>query len=227
MDRTVLITGSTRGIGRALAQQLHALGFTLFVTGRDAVAVAALQAELHCFGSAVDLADADAVVRMYARAREVLGRVDVLVNNAGFNKSKDPLAQVTGADLDRAYEVNVRAPVLLAREALAEMGARRSGHIVNVVSSIVRTSMKNYSVYTTMKHALHGFTGCLIKEALQVNVKVTGVYPGGVNTRFRANPRPDYLEPASAARMIVHCITAPEDVVVHEILYRPMVEDNF
>jgi NAD(P)-dependent dehydrogenase (short-subunit alcohol dehydrogenase family) len=227
MDRTVLITGSTRGIGRALAQQLHALGFALFVTGRDAGAVSALQAELHCFGSAVDLADADAVVRMYARAREVLGRVDVLVNNAGFNKSKDPLAQVTGADLDRAYEVNVRAPILLAREALAEMGARRSGHIVNVVSSIVRTRMKNYSVYTTMKHALHGFTGCLIKEALQVNVKVTGVYPGGVNTRFRASPRPDYMEPASAARMIVHCITAPEDVVVHEILYRPIVEDNF
>jgi NADP-dependent 3-hydroxy acid dehydrogenase YdfG len=227
MRRTVLITGATRGIGRETARQLHGLGFSLFVTGRDADAVAALQAELDCCGSAVELADADAVVAMYSHAREVLGRVDVLVNNAGFNKSKDSLAQVTGADLDRAYEVNVRAPILLAREALAEMAVRGSGHIVNVVSSIVRTSMENYSVYTTMKHALHGFTGCLIKEALLVNVKVTGVYPGGVNTRFRANPRPDYMAPGSAARMIVHCITAPEDVVVHEILYRPMVEANF
>jgi NAD(P)-dependent dehydrogenase (short-subunit alcohol dehydrogenase family) len=227
MDRTVLITGSTRGIGRALAQQMKALGFSLFVTGRDAVAVDGLREELECAGCAADLADAAAVVGIYAQAREALGRVDVLVNNAGFNKAKDPLAQVTEEDLDRAYAVNVRAPILLAREALAEMSIRRSGHIVNVVSSIVRASMENYSVYTTMKHALHGFTGCLIKEALRVNVKVTGVYPGGVNTGFRAQSRADYLDAASAARMMVHCITAPEDVVVHEILYRPMVENNF
>jgi short-subunit dehydrogenase len=78
-----------------------------------------------------------------------------------------------------------------------------------------------------MKHALHGFTGCLIKEARLVGVKVTGVYPGGVNTSFRANPRPDYLRPESAARMIVECVTAPADVVVHELTFRPMVETNF
>jgi NAD(P)-dependent dehydrogenase (short-subunit alcohol dehydrogenase family) len=227
MDRTVLITGATRGIGRELAHQLHAAGYALFVTGRDARAVATMREELTCFGCEADLADPKAVVGLYTRAREALGRVDVLVNNAGFNKAKDPLTSVSDEDLDDAYAVNVRAPILLAREALREMGARRSGHVVNVLSSIVRASMENYSVYTTMKHALHGFTGCLIKEARRVGVKVTGVYPGGVNTRFRAQARPDYLEPASAARMIVHCIMAPEDVAVHEILYRPMVEDNF
>jgi NAD(P)-dependent dehydrogenase (short-subunit alcohol dehydrogenase family) len=146
------------------------------------------------------------------------------LNNAGFNKAKEPLDRVTDLDLDESYAVNVRAPILLAREALREMAARRSGHIVNVISSIVRTSQANYSVYTTMKHALHGFTGCLIQEARVSNVKVTGVYPGGVNTGFRAQARPDYLDARSAARMIVHCVTAPEDVVVHEILYRPIVE---
>lgn len=227
MDRTVFITGATRGMGRELARQLHALGYTLFVTGRDPGAVEVLRKELGCCGSAADLSDAEAVVGLYTRAQAALGRVDVLVNNAGFNKAKDPLARVTAEDLDKSYAVNLRAAVLLAREALVEMGARRSGHIVNVVSSIVRASMENYSVYTMMKHALHGFTGCLIKEAQRLNVKVTGVYPGGVNTGFRAQPRPDYLEPDSAARMIVHCLTAPDDVVVHEILYRPMVEDPF
>jgi NAD(P)-dependent dehydrogenase (short-subunit alcohol dehydrogenase family) len=227
MDRTVLITGATRGIGLELARQLRALGFIPFVTGRDERAVGEVRAELKCSGIAADLADADAVLRLYAGAREALGRVDVLINNAGFNKAKDPLAEVSVEDLDRAFAVNVRAPILLAREALAEMGGRGSGHIVNVVSSIVRVTAENYSVYTTMKHALHGFTGCLIKEARRVNVKVTGVYPGGVNTGFRAQPRPDYLEAASAARMIAHCVTAPEDVVVHEVLYRPMVESNF
>ena len=107
------------------------------------------------------------------------------------------------------------------------MALRQSGHILNVISSVAHTSMENYSVYSTMKYALHGFTGCLIKEARQVGVKVTGVYPGGVDTDFRANVRPDYMRPESAAQMIVQCIMAPEDVVVHELTFRPIVETNF
>jgi short-subunit dehydrogenase len=74
---------------------------------------------------------------------------------------------------------------------------------------------------------LHGFTLCLIKEARQSGVKVTGVYPGGVDTDFRTEERPDYMRPESAAQMIVQCINAPADVVVHELVCRPMVESNF
>jgi short-subunit dehydrogenase len=225
--RTALVTGATRGIGREVARQLRAAGFAVFVHGRDTGLLEALKSELAAPGFAADLAGNDAAVQLYAAACEALGRVDVLVNNAGFNKAKDPLANVTAEDLDASYAVNVRAPILLAREALRDMTPRRSGHIVNVLSSIVHARMENYSVYTTMKCALHGFTGCLIKEARLVGVKVTGVYPGGVDTTFRAVARPDYLRAESAARMVVHCITAPEDVVIHEITYRPMVESNF
>jgi NAD(P)-dependent dehydrogenase (short-subunit alcohol dehydrogenase family) len=225
--RTALITGATRGIGREVARQLGALEFALFVAGRDSGSIEALKGELGCAGVAMDLAEAGSAERLYEAAREGLGRIDVLVNNAGFNKAKEPIERVTGEDLDHSYAVNVRAPILLAREALREMASRGSGHIVNVLSSIVRVRMENYSIYTTMKHALDGFTGCLLKEARRSGVKVTAVYPGGVNTGFRAQVRPDYMDPASVARMIVQCVTAPDDVVVHELLFRPMVEDNF
>lgn len=225
--RTAVITGATRGIGRELARQMAAAGFTLFISGRDSGLVENLRRELGCAGIALDLAHSVTPVQLFAAAREALGRVDVLVNNAGFNKAKAPLVDVTAEDLDGSYAVNVRAPIVLAREALKEMAIRRSGHILNVVSSIVHARMENYAVYTTMKHALHGFTGCLIKEARLVGVKVTGVYPGGVNTTFRPNARPDYLRPQSAARMILDCILAPEDVVVHELTFRPLVETNF
>ncbi len=225
--RTALVTGATRGIGRAVARQLRAAGFGVFVTGRDVGLLESLRSELGCPGLALDLAGAEAPVALFAAAREALGQVDVLVNNAGFNRAKEPITQIAAGDLDDSYGVNVRAPILLAREALRHMAERRSGHIVNVISSIARTSAENYSVYTTMKHALHGFTACLIKEARQVGVKVTGVYPGGVNTTFRPVARPDYLRPESAAQMIVQCITAPDDVVVHELTYRPLVETNF
>ena len=227
MARTALITGSARGIGHEVARQLKAGGFDIFVTGRDAQRLDALRQELGCPGLAIDLVGAEAPVQLFAAARQALGRIDVLVNNAGFNRAKSPLAEVSAEDLDASYAVNVRAPILLAREALKDMATRRSGHIVNVISSVVRASMENYSVYTSMKQALHGFTGCLIKEARLVGVKVTGVYPGGVDTTFRPNARPDYLRPASAARMIVQCLTAPEDVVVHELTFRPIVETNF
>jgi len=227
MIRTVLITGATGGIGRELARQLAGVGFAIFVTGRDRARLEALRQELGCPGEVADLGLADAPARLYAAARAALGKIDVLVNNAGFNRAKGPISMITAEELDASYGVNVRAAILLARDALKEMGVRRSGHIVNVLSSIVRVKAENYAVYTTMKHALHGFTGCLVKEAQAVGVKVTGVYPGGTDTGFRAQRRPDYLRPESAARMIVNCITAPEDVVVHEILYRPMVETNF
>lgn len=96
-----------------------------------------------------------------------------------------------------------------------------------MISTIARTSAVNYSAYCAMKYALHGFTQCLIKEARQVNVKATGVYPGGTDTDFRPEDRPDYLRAGSAAQMIVQCINAPEDVIVHELVYRPMIESNF
>ena len=225
--RTVLITGATRGIGRALAGQLATAGFRVFVTGRSPQAVAALQTELGCVGAAADLASPSAPTDLYAVACQALGRIDVLINNAGFNKAKQALTDVNAEDLDASYALNVRAPILLAREALRDMGGRRTGHIVNVISSVVHTNPENYSVYATMKRALHGFTGCLMKEAQKVNVKVTGVYPGGVDTEFRAQRRPDYLRAESAATMIRQCLTAPEDVIVHELTFRPMVETNF
>jgi len=227
MSRTVLVTGATRGIGREVTKQLCAQGFTVFATGRCPTLLNDLKKETGCLGAVCDLADPDAVVALYAQAQKALGQIDVLINNAGFNPGKEPVTAVDVARLDASYALNFRAPFLLCREALKEMSGRKSGHILNVVSTIARTSAPNYSSYCSMKYALHGFTLCLIKEARPHGVKVTGVYPGGTDTDFRAEDRPDYMKPESAAQMIVQCINAPDDVVVHELVYRPMIESNF
>ena len=227
MERTVLITGATRGIGRELAKQLTELGFRVFGTGRDAVLLETLKAETGCLGAVADLSDPEQAVDIYAQAKAALGRVDILVNNAGLNHLKAPVVEIGLDDWELQYAVNLRAPFLLSREALRDMADRKRGHIVNVVSTIAKTSSPNYALYTTMKYGLMGFTKCLIKEARETNVKVTAVYPGGTDTDFREADRPEYLRAESAAQMIVHCITAPDDVVVHDLTYRPMVENNF
>ncbi len=227
MTRTALITGATRGIGREVAKQLSALDFTIFATGRDQTLLTELKDQTGCLGDVCDLSDAQATRELYTTAKAALGRVDVLINNAGFNPGKEPIDTLSVDHMDASYAVNFRAPFLLSQQALRDMRVQKKGHILNIISTTAKTSMENYSSYSAMKYALHGFTLCLIKEARQVNVKVTGVYPGGVDSDFRVGERPDYLKPESAAHMIVQCIIAPEDVVIHELVYRPMVETNF
>ncbi len=227
MAGNVFITGATRGIGRELVKQLTQLGYSVFATGRDAALLESLKAETDCLGATADLRDPEQVVGIYGKARDALGQVDILINNAGLNNRKAPVTEIALADWELQYAVNLRAPMLLSREALKEMAERKRGHIVNVVSTIAKTSQPNYSIYSTMKYGFMGFTKCLTKEAREVNVKVTAVYPGGVDTDFRPEDRPEYLSVESAAKMIIHCITAPEDVVVHDLTFRPMVESNF
>jgi NAD(P)-dependent dehydrogenase (short-subunit alcohol dehydrogenase family) len=227
MRQTIFITGATRGIGRELTKQLTALGFPVFGTGRDATLLESLKAETGCLGEVADLSDPAQVVEIYLRAKAALGQVDILVNNAGLNNRKSPIPEIELSDWELQYAVNLRAPMLLCREALRDMAERQTGYIVNVISTIAKTAQPNYSIYSTMKYGLMGFTKCLIKEAREANVKVTAVYPGGTDTDFRPEERPEYLQARSAAQMIVHCITAPDDVVIHDLTYRPMIESNF
>jgi NAD(P)-dependent dehydrogenase (short-subunit alcohol dehydrogenase family) len=210
-----------------LTSQLVEAGFNVFATGRDSELLESLKSETGCQGAVADLAIPAACIELFRKAESVLGQVDVLVNNAGMNVRKAPVTDTSLEEWETQYAVNLRAPFLLSREALRGMSSRQSGHIVNVVSTVARTSAANYSVYSTMKYGLMGFTNCLIKEAREANVKVTAVYPGGTDTDFRAEDRPEYMRPESAAAMITNCILAPDDVVVHELVYRPMIETNF
>jgi short-subunit dehydrogenase len=196
-------------------------------TGRDIGLLNSLKAESGCIAIPCDLRDPDRVLAFYNEAREVLGDVDLLVNNAGFNSRKAAIMETGMEEFEDQYAVNLRAPYILCREALQDMSVRRSGHMVNVLSSVCRATIPTMGVYSAMKYGLMGLTQVLIKEAREYNVKVTGIYPGGTNTEFRANERPEYMKPESVAEMVLSAIFAPDDVVVHELTVRPIIESNF
>ncbi len=231
--KVVYLTGATRGIGRAAALRLARDGARLALCGRDERALAEVAdqagavAASPVFRRAFDLASEPAILDFYRSAREALGPPDVLINNAGFNPRKAPLSDVATEEFDAIVAVNLRAPFILAREALRDMRERLRGHIVNVLSTTCHFASEGMGAYSAAKSGLNDLNGVLLKEARPFGIRVSAVYPGGTNTKFRANERADYLKPESVAEAIHAVLTLPEELVVHALTFRPMVETNF
>ncbi len=225
--QSALVTGATSGIGRALARELRDRGVVVVATGRNREELRRIE-EDGGLALEADLATQAGPRELFRAACEKLGRVpDFLVNNAGFNSRKAPIIETTDEELDALYAVNLRAPIALAREALAAFAPRGSGHILNVGSTVVHHGIEQMALYSAMKAGLTAFSRVLVKEARPYGVKVTVAHPGGTDSGFRAQARPDYMAAASVARVLADCLFSPEDVVMHELTFRPLVETNF
>ena len=220
----VLITGATSGIGRALTSELCRQGYRVFATGRDKERLAQLREQTGCLGESYDLSQSDEVLALYYQAEKALGQVDVLINNAGFNSRKAAIVDTSLEELEQQYAVNLRAPYLLCREALKPMMVRQRGYIINVVSTVAKRVNPTMGIYTATKQGLAGLNDVLMKEAQPHGVKVTALYPGGVDTAFRSEPRPNYMSAQSVAQTIAGLLTLPDDMVMHEMTFRPPVE---
>jgi uncharacterized protein len=177
-DSRVLLTGATGGIGRAIARALHARGATLVVSGRNVEALTEIERELGGRVEAIsaDLAIPEAVADLAKRA----GRVDVLVANAGLPAS-GRLDGFTHEEIDRALDVNLRAPVHLTRTLVPEMLERGAGHIVLISSLVGKVASPLSSVYSATKFGLRGFGFSLHEELRGTGVGVTTVFPGFVS----------------------------------------------
>ena len=227
--RTVVLTGASRGIGRSLAGCLAAEGARLGICGRDKAALSELEGELgRPVGTAAfDLCFEAPALDFLAKVRAELGGIDVLINNAGFNPRKAPLVEVATEEFDSILAVNLRAPFLLMRECARDMKEKGGGHVINILSTVCHSDMETMGAYTAAKEGLRALTNVFRKEVLEDGIRVTAVYPGGTDTDFRPNSRPDYMKPSSVAAAVLTALTLPEDLVVHELTFRPMVENNF
>ena len=180
--QTVLITGATKGLGRALVIDLCEKGYRVFATGRDETQLQALMLQTGCLGKCYDLSQADAVMALFDNAKQALGQIDVLINNAGMNTRKCDLAETNLDEFELQYAINLRAPYLLCREAMRHMLPKEQGYIINIVSTVAKRSNPSMSIYTAMKQGFAGLNNVLMKEAQPQGIKVTAVYPGGINT---------------------------------------------
>ena len=170
---SVLLTGATGGIGHAIARQLHAAGASLLLTGRRTDVLEPLAAEIGARAMPVDLADRAAVQQLMDEA----GAVDILVANAALPASGDILG-FSLDEIDRALEVNLRAPVALSRVMGERMVQRGRGHIVLISSLAGKSSQPASSVYSATKFGLRGFGQGLRGDLAPRGVGVSVVFPG-------------------------------------------------
>ena len=230
--KTILLSGATSGLGRALALQLAANGCRLAICGRDTSKLATLVAELalpadRILAKAFDLTDHAASADFAQESLRTFGRVDVLINNAGANLGKATVGEVDLAAFAAMLDLNCTAQLALTQPIWRAMVAAGGGRILNIVSSAALHSSASIAGYTASKGAFHALTGVMRREGRPLGIHVTGVYPGGIDTPFRAQARPDYLRPETVAEAIVACLRLPGDAAVHELVLRPPVEDNF
>jgi short-subunit dehydrogenase len=170
-----LITGATGGIGAAIARRLHSRGAVVVLSGRQAELLERLRAELGDGAEVVvaDLADREQVAALPQRA----GKVDVLVANAALPASGH-LNGFEPAQIDRALDVNLRAPIQLARALSPAMGDRGYGHLVFISSIAGKTSSPGSSLYSATKFGLRGFAQGLREDLHSAGVGVTTIFPG-------------------------------------------------
>jgi short-subunit dehydrogenase len=171
--RKALLTGATGGIGHAIARALHRRGVQLVLTGRRADVLEPLAQELGARALAVDLEQPAEVERLLAEA----GHVDLLIANAAVAGS-GPLLEYTDEQIDRALQVNLRAPMILARHLAERMVAQEWGHLVFISSLSGKTGSAGSSIYSATKFGLRGFGQGLRGDLHDTGVGVSVVFPG-------------------------------------------------
>lgn len=227
MKKTIIITGATDGIGKALAKLLFR-EYNLALCGRSEDKLKQLILELgDCpvYAESFDITDGEKRRAFCRQVKKEFGTVDVLVNSAGANTKKDRVADINLEDLRYMFELNCVSAVGMIQEVYPLMAERKQGLVVNILTSCCLFHNPMTGSYTASKDAMEGISKILTKEARKDNIGVCNVYPGGVNTNFRATANPGYLKPETIAGMIRNCIEL-EEGCVHDIVIRPFIEEN-
>ncbi|MFL6227308.1 MAG: SDR family oxidoreductase [Pyrinomonadaceae bacterium] len=228
--KSAVVTGGTKGIGRAIAESLVREGMNVCISARDAGEIERAVTELGDAGEGIvtgavcDVRDYDGVRALFEHAAGELGGVDVLVNNAGigiFGRVDD----MSPEDFRAVLETNLFGVFYCCREALPLMKQRGGGYIINISSLAGANPHPEMAAYNASKFGLNGFSEALMQEVRQDGIKVSYVMPGSVNTAFGGDSPDDskswQLQPADIARVVLDLLRHDERSLPSRVEIRP------
>jgi NAD(P)-dependent dehydrogenase (short-subunit alcohol dehydrogenase family) len=224
--KVAIVTGSTKGIGLAIAERLVNEGASVVISARTEAAVDAVAGRLgdRAIGIPCDVSDPDACQRLVDGTVERLGRLDVLVNNAGFGIFK-PISEMTVEDWRGQIDVNLGGVFYMSKAALPHLVASGDGFIINIGSLAGRNTFAGGTGYNASKFGLVGMTEAMMLDVRHDGVRVSIIMPGSVNTAFgdeeQKEERSWPLEADDCALAVMHLLEYPKEAHVSRIEMRP------
>jgi 2-hydroxycyclohexanecarboxyl-CoA dehydrogenase len=214
-NRIVFVTGGARGIGRAISQRLAIEGARVAIADIDAEGARRAAAEIShgALGLELDVTDGSSVRAAVGAAIGHFGRIDALINNAGWDKV-EPFIQASEETWDKVLAINLRGPIAVTRAVLDGMIERRAGWIVSISSDAGRVGSSGEVVYSAAKAGVIGFSKALAREVARYDIHVNVVCPGPTNTPLLAQVGADNpnLVQALAKAVPFRRIGEPDDV---------------
>lgn len=224
-----LVTGGSRGIGRAIALRLAALGASVGICGRDAKALQDTSTQLQertarVFSQVADVTRAAEVSDLAAKAEAALGPISILVNNAGMGLF-GPAHEKSEADWDRVLDTNLKSVFLVSRAVAPSMIRQGAGDIVNISSLAGRNAFAGGGLYCASKWGLQGLSACMAEDLRDHGIRVSVICPGSVATEFSGRGPKDASKALTAedvAHAVAMVVTQGPQSFLSEIQLRPL-----
>jgi 3-oxoacyl-[acyl-carrier protein] reductase len=226
--QVALVTGSSRGIGLAIARRLGCMCARVSLCARNAAdlerAASGLRAAgIETLATPTDVTRADEVSRLVSETQRTLGPVDILVNNAGIGIF-GPFYHQTDETWNSVLDTNLKSAFLTSRAVAPEMIRRQTGHIINISSLAGKSVFANGAIYCASKWGLLGLTGCMAEELRAHGIRVSAICPGSVATEFSPHAGKDaskMLQPEDVAHAVAALVTQAPGSFISEVDMRP------
>jgi NADP-dependent 3-hydroxy acid dehydrogenase YdfG len=229
-NKTVIVTGASKGIGRQLALNLGKQGANLTLVARSSNELKQIQHEIgaNCLIFTGSVADEQLANKVVDETIKAFGKIDFMINNAGYGVF-GPTESYTADQWTGLYETNVKGTFLFCKAVLPGMKASKSGHIINIASDVAKRVFDGGALYCSSKFAQDAFSAALRKEVRKDGIKVSVVYSGLVDTPFHSNPFPEekkeWLTGNDMANSILFIMGQPKHVVIDELMIHPLSQD--
>ena len=230
-NKTAIVTGGTKGIGRGIAEALIREGVSVCISARHQDEIDEAADELNqlnagrAVGFVCDVRDYRRVKELIDHTAKELGGLDILVNNAGIGTFRTTVEETAPETFRAVLETNLFGVFYCCREAIPAMRQRGGGYIINISSLAGTNAHPRMAAYNASKFGLNGFSEALMQEVRHDNIKVSYVMPGSVNTEFGGDSPSDenswQLTPADIARVVLDLLQHDDRALVSRVEIRP------